>query len=75
MLNRKQDVSGVSGTGIIADGVVFGDGQAVIHWRGKWHTIEVLRSVQDVVDIHGHGGATALEWIDDTPRLKDYGEA
>lgn len=37
-LHRDTDVSGVSGVGIVADGVVFPDGTAVLQWRGAWPT-------------------------------------
>ena len=79
VLNRNRDVSGVSGSGVVADGVVFDDGVAVLHWRGRWHTTEVLRSVQDVVNIHGHDGATVIEYLDHTvpfpDKPRDFGEA
>ena len=52
-LNRKRDISGISGTGIIAEGVEFSDGQVVMSWLGKYHSME----------IHGHGGATELVWL------------
>lgn len=64
ILNRKVDVSGVSGTGIIADGVLCPDGQVVLSWRGRFHTLEICPTLETVLVIHGHGGATTIEWID-----------
>lgn len=63
-LHRDVDVSGVSGTGVVADGVAFDDGVTVVHWRGERRSTVVWPSVDDVEVIHGHGGATRLVWID-----------
>jgi hypothetical protein len=57
-LVRKEDVSGVSGTGIVAEGVEFHDGQVVISWFGSYHSLEVHPSVAQVIIIHGHNGKT-----------------
>ena len=66
-LNRKVDVSGVSGTGIIAHGVDFGE-YTVIYWipdmtRLGVAGLGIYHSVQEAIDIHGHEGATQFEWI------------
>lgn len=61
-LHRDHDVSGVSGEGVVADGVVFPDGVAVVRWRGDRQSTVVWPSVEDVIAIHGHGGATRLVW-------------
>jgi hypothetical protein len=65
-LHRTVDVSGVSGTGVVADGIVFPDGIAVLHWRGEWPTSVVWyeRGVEAVEHIHGHNGATHIVWVD-----------
>jgi hypothetical protein len=62
-LVRIQDVSGVSGTGVVAEGVCFHDGQCVLSWFGKFHSMEVHPSVKQVIKIHGHGGLTKVVWI------------
>jgi hypothetical protein len=64
-LARDVDVSGVSGVGIVADGVVFPDGVSVIRWRGERRSTVVWPSVEDVEAIHGHNGATRIEWVDE----------
>lgn len=64
ILDRIWDISGVSGTGIVADGVEFDDGQCVLSWRGRYHTLEVLPNEKAVRDIHGHEGSTIIVWID-----------
>lgn len=63
ILKRLEDVSGVSGTGIVAEGTEFHNGQVALSWLGFHHTIEISPSVKDVVQIHGHGGKTVLEWL------------
>lgn len=64
ILYRTEDVSGISGTGPVAEGIEFHDGQAVISWFGKFHSLEVHPSVVQVVKLHGHGGRTVVRWID-----------
>lgn len=61
-LVRHHDVSGVSGTGIVAEGVTFDGGQTVIYWTRPPHTLSVYPSPQAVLDVHGHDGCTRIEW-------------
>lgn len=63
-LNRKSDPTGVSGTGYVADGVLFDDGVVVIRWRGEHRTTTVHTSLESVKAIHLHVGATEIVWID-----------
>lgn len=63
-LHRDVDVSGVSGTGIVADGVVFPDGEVCIRWRGERPSTVTWKSVSDAEEIHGHSGATRFVWLD-----------
>ena len=63
-LIRKEDVSGVSGVGLVAEGVEFHDRQVAVSWFGAHHCLSVWPSVEDVVAIHGHGGLTVVEWVD-----------
>lgn len=66
-LHRDTDISGVSGTGVVADGVAFPDGTVALRWRSAWPTSVVFhdRGVEGVEAIHGHGGATRIVWLDD----------
>ena len=61
-LVRHVDVSGVSGTGIVAEGVVFHDGQVAVSWFGQHHCVSVWPDIESVVAIHGHHGSTVIEW-------------
>lgn len=60
-LARHEDVSGVSGTGIVAEGVEFSDGKCAIRWIvGDHRSVVVWDSVGDVQAIHGHDGKTRI---------------
>jgi hypothetical protein len=67
-LNRAVDASGVSGVGLIAEGVVFSGGQAVLHWVSERTVVGVSSlviydSMEDLVKVHGHNGNTTVEWL------------
>lgn len=60
-LERDEDVSGISGTGTVAEGVEFSTGKVVIHWvAGEHRSTVVWDSIAAVEAIHGHGGATRV---------------
>jgi hypothetical protein len=61
-LYRDKDVSGVSGTGAVAEGVQFTDGVVVLRWRGEHASTVVWRSIDDALAIHGHDGLTRVVW-------------
>lgn len=62
--HRDYDVTGYSGTGVVAEGVTFDDGVTVVHWRGERRSTVVWQSVEDAIAVHGHDGATRLVWTD-----------
>ena len=75
LLVRDVDVTGISGTGVVAEGVEYSDGTVVLRWleagvpevhkaRGVRPTTVVHESVAAVEALHGHGGATHVEWVD-----------
>jgi L-alanine-DL-glutamate epimerase-like enolase superfamily enzyme len=64
-LKRVEDESGISGTGYVAEGVQFSDGQCVISWLTATTSTGIYHSVVEMIHIHGHGGKTVVEWIDD----------
>lgn len=63
-LQRDEDESGVSGTGVVAEGVVFTDGSAVLRWKTFMHSTAIYDNIECVQAIHGHGGKTKVVWID-----------
>ena len=67
LMIRQRDVSGVSGTGVVAEGVVFSQGMVVLHWLVEPCSVAVYKSINDLVTIHGHNGATDIQFIDHGP--------
>lgn len=63
-LERDEDVSGISGTGIVAYGAEFPDGTVVLRWDTKVVSTQVYASVDDLVAISGHGGKTRVVYDD-----------
>jgi hypothetical protein len=66
-LHRDEDVSGVSGEGVVAEGVILSSGKAVIEWLTEWPTSVVWhdRGLESVEHVHGHNGRTRIVWADD----------
>ncbi len=67
ILRRIEDESGISGTGVVAEGIRFSNGQAVLHWTTQLSSVAVYHSVDVIVQVHGHDGKTVLEWVDADP--------
>jgi hypothetical protein len=63
VLFRGEDVSGCSGLGVVAEGVVFTDSTVALRWLTSLKSTALYDSIDDVVAIHGHGGATEVRWI------------
>jgi hypothetical protein len=64
LMVRDEDVTGVSGTGVVAEGVEFTDGTTVIRWRtesGPQSTV-VWDVLADARKVHGHDGRTRFEF-------------
>jgi hypothetical protein len=75
-LIRSKDVTGISGTGAVAEGVQFSDGTVVLRWldesvspenreRGVRPTTVIHENIESVLALHGHNGATKVVWIDE----------
>jgi len=60
VLVRDIDETGVSGTGVVAGGVLFPDGVAVLRWYSDWPTSVVFhdRGMAAIEAVHGHNGKT-----------------
>lgn len=64
-LRRHEDVSGVSGLGNVADGVLWPDGTASIRWRGEHPSVVFWdRGRVSVEFVHGHDGRTEIVLVD-----------
>lgn len=70
ILLRIKDATGVSGTGVVAEGTVFTDGMSVIHWLREPYAMGVYQTLNDVIAVHGHEGGTQLHFIDENEMMK-----
>lgn len=59
-LHRQKDPTGVSGTGIVAQGVIFNNGWCVLNWLTAHRSIAVYESIDEVIAIHGHDGQSHI---------------
>jgi hypothetical protein len=66
-LVRYRDLSGISGTGVVAEGCVFTDGSVALRWRGNNPATAVWPDLESVLAVHGHHGATEVRWMDPVP--------
>lgn len=69
VLHRAEDVTGVSGTGDIAEGAVFSDGTVVLRWkpqpdRAAASSVAIWPEIKSMLGIHGHDGRTRVVWDD-----------
>lgn len=64
ILRRHADVSGISGTGIVAEGVLFSTGYCAMTWLGPLTSLTFFHSPEVLINIHGHGGKTVMEFLD-----------
>jgi hypothetical protein len=71
LLVRETDISGVSGTGVVAEGIRFSDDRVVLNWffsnnEGMSHAgLSIYDNIKDCEKIHGHNGATKIQWQED----------
>lgn len=64
-LHRHVDISGVSGTGVVAEGVIFTDNTVAMRWLGATpSTVHHDGGIAAVEHIHSHGGLTHVEYLD-----------
>lgn len=71
-LFRKKDISGTSGVGIVARGVILPSGKCALEWTTFHSSICIYQNIEDVTSIHGHNGAT--EVIMGAPKLRRNNE-
>src|SRR5688572_12719520 len=63
-LDRNTDVTGASGTGRVADGVVWPDGTVTVRWRGEHQSTVFWNNLESAERVHGHGGTTKVVFVD-----------
>jgi hypothetical protein len=59
-LERVEDESGVSGVGLVAEGVVFSNGWCALTWLTMHMSVSLYQSIEEVEAIHGHEGKTKV---------------
>ena len=59
-IQRHEDVHGNTGTGIVAEGVIFSCGKGVMRWLDEVATTVFFDKIEDIEAIHGHGGKTVV---------------
>jgi hypothetical protein len=67
-LFRTDDPSGVSGIGLVAEGIEFSSGAVAVHFLPHLKGVRTVYPYVDMADmfiIHGHGGKTKIVWEDD----------
>ena len=64
ILIREKAVTGRSGTGVIAEGAIFQDGQAVLKWLREPYALGIFASVEELLSVHGHEGNTYVQFMD-----------
>jgi hypothetical protein len=82
-LHRDVDVSGISGTGVVADGWVHDTALHIRHWhewhldlppgwvrlvwRGEHSSTSLWSNLATMLAIHGHNEMTRVVWLDEEP--------
>ena len=64
-LHRDVDTSGVSGTGRVAQGIIFDNGKVALTWLTKFTSVAVYDSIETAVNVHGHQGNTRFVYLDE----------
>ena len=62
---RDEDASGVSGTVIVAEGVILTNTKVVVSWLTIHKSIAIYDSLAEMIAIHGHDGRTKIVWADE----------
>lgn len=65
VLDRREDATGTSGTGVVAEGIKFSNGKVALHWFSHYGAVNVYDSMEVVVVLHGHSGRTVVVWLDE----------
>lgn len=63
-LSRCEDPTGISGDGLVAEGIEFSDGTAVLRWLSPTPSTVIYMQISDVIKVHGHDGRTIVVWHD-----------
>ncbi len=61
-LVRNEDLTGISGTGFIAEGIEFSNGKVALMWN-RSNSLGLFDTMQEMLNVHGHNGSTTAEFI------------
>ncbi len=61
-LVREEDETGISGTGVVAEGVQSTNGKCVLFWLSELKSVAIYDSIEELEAIHGHQGKTKVVW-------------
>ena len=59
-LVRDDDETGISGTGVVAEGIEFSNGMCAMCWLTAMHSVAVYPNVRQLEAIHGHNGRARI---------------
>ena len=59
-LERTKDDTGISGLGVVAEGVQFTNGKCAISWLTNLTSTTIYDDIETVEKIHGHNGDTLI---------------
>ena len=71
---RNADETGVSGIGVVADGIEFPNGMVSVCWRSKTPSVNVYRSFVEFKHVHidAHpGNDTEIHWFQVSEEKQD----
>lgn len=64
VLQRDEDETGISGTGVVAEGIEFTNGFVAMTWLTAMHSVAVYPNIRQLVAIHGHNGRAKVVYVD-----------
>ena len=64
-LQRDIDETGVSGTGKIAEGVMFTSGRIALTWLTPFASYAFYDNAEVLQHLHGHNGKTRVVFVDE----------
>jgi hypothetical protein len=59
-LVRDDDETGISGTGVVAEGIEFSNGMCAMCWLTAMHSVAVYPNARQLEAIHGHNGRAKI---------------
>ena len=73
VLVRDDDPTGMSGTGVVAEGVQFTKGDVAMTWKSEFNSVTVFPNITTVEALHTHMGKdpSRIIWLDPKPGEDD----